>query len=98
MSLHDLPWPRDALEHAFGLLREGGRVVVAHPKGAAHVVMQNRRSPEMVPNLLPTADELEVLVGEWNESGGGLELEVRPAPPGSPQDKEQGYLAVIAVR
>jgi len=40
MSLHDLPWPRDALEHAFGLLREGGRVVVAHPKGAAHVVMQ----------------------------------------------------------
>ena len=41
MALHDLPDPAAALGRAARLVRPGGRVVVAHPKGAAHVAMQH---------------------------------------------------------
>jgi SAM-dependent methyltransferase len=99
MALHDLPDPAAALRRAAHLVRPGGRVVVAHPRGAAHVQMQHRRSPEMVPHVLPTAADLKALCADYGEGrdllGKKLRLELAPAAPGSPEDDQGGYLAVL---
>ena len=53
----------------------------------------------MVPNLLPTAAELEAMCAGLAGPGGeplGLVVERGPAPAGSPEDKAEGYLAVLA--
>ena len=53
------------------MVRPGGKVIVAHPRGAAHVAMQHRRSPEMVPRALPTAADLESQLCGGGRAGGG---------------------------
>lgn len=34
--------------------RQGGKIVISHPKGAANVDKQRRANPMLVPNRLPT--------------------------------------------
>ena len=90
MSLHDLPVPTNALKHAVTLLRPGGRIVISHPRGADHVVMQNRKNPLMVPNTLPTREDLTKLCIEC-----GLNLKLDPSNPGDSRDKAEGYLYIL---
>jgi SAM-dependent methyltransferase len=90
-SLHDLPNARDAIARAATLLETGGKVVVAHPQGASHVLRQSSANPALVPRGLPDADELRTVAGEL----GCLELVVEPAPAGSVRESDEGYLAVL---
>ena len=90
MSLHDLAEPIAALTKAVDLLCDGGSIIISHPKGAEHVEMQNRRAPDLVPNLLPSFEDLEVFCGQGDsESERSLELECFEG------DGAAGYLAVI---
>lgn len=34
--------------------RQGGKIVISHPKGAGNVEKQRRANPVLVPNRLPT--------------------------------------------
>ncbi len=56
-----------------------------------HVSLQNRRSPEMVPNLLPSAQELEALAETLKsvEGTGSFKLERSPA-------MTESYTAIIS--
>jgi len=94
MSLHDLPEPGAALARAVGLCERGGRVVVTHPRGASHVLMQHRKNPIMVRNPLPTASQLEEICSRFE----GVELIHAPAAAGSPKDVAEGYLAVLELK
>jgi len=94
MSLHDLPSPMIALEQAVSLCSNEGRIIVTHPRGAAHVQMQNRKNPIMVRNPLPTASELDEFCSRFDT----LELIHPPADAGSPKDVSEGYLAVLCIK
>jgi len=95
MSLHDLPDPVGAIERAVALVRKSeGRVVICHPRGASHVVMQNRKNPVMVPNSLPTKTELSDICAKI----GGVVVSHPPADAGSTLDISEGYLAVLDIK
>eukprot|EP00752_Nemacystus_decipiens_P007345 g6570.t2 len=57
--LHNFLEPGEALAGAALLLKEGGKIIISHPKGAANVDMQRRSNPMLVPNRLPTEADLE---------------------------------------
>ncbi|CAM9173027.1 unnamed protein product [Ectocarpus sp. 6 AP-2014] len=61
--LHNFLEPGEALSDAAKLLKEGGKIVISHPKGAANVDMQRRSNPLLVPNRLPTAADLQKACG-----------------------------------
>ena len=88
-ALHDLPDPMVALQKAAALVKNGGKLVVAHPQGASHVLKQSAANPVLVKRGLPTAQELKALQLP------GMVLEVEPAAPNSPQEASDGYLAVF---
>lgn len=89
-SLHDLPDMKSSLFKAAKLLRSGGKLVIIHAQGGAHVDSQHKANPLLVRRGLPSGDELI----QWAEEM-LLEVEVLPAAPSSKQDKEEGYLAVL---
>lgn len=88
-ALHDMPDPLAALQKAKSLLRPGGKLVILHAQGAAHVLGQVKANPVMVKRGLPSGDEL-------NAFDLGLKVVVSPAEPGSKEDSEGGYLAVLS--
>ena len=57
-ALHDLSDQVTALQKAASLVRSKGKLVVAHPQGASHVLRQSAANPVLVKRGLPTADEL----------------------------------------
>ena len=91
MALHDLPDPLSSIKHALTLVRSGGFVIVSHPRGASHVLMQHRTNPIMVPNVLPTTADLESLCAEVS----GVQLLLPPPSPNDARDKAEGYLCVL---
>jgi SAM-dependent methyltransferase len=91
-SLHDMPDPTQALAKACRLLRPGGVLVVVHPQGAGHVRKQHSQNPILVRRGLPDASELESLT---QTALLGTELVTEPAPDGSLQDSNEGYLFVL---
>jgi len=88
-ALHDLPDTIGALKRAARLLRPNGKLVICHPQGATHVAQQNRVNNVLVKRGLPDAVELQSL------DLGGLELILEPAKAGTPQETEDGYLAML---
>jgi 2-polyprenyl-3-methyl-5-hydroxy-6-metoxy-1,4-benzoquinol methylase len=90
-ALHDMPNATASLEKAASLLRPNGKLVIAHPQGALHVAKQVASNPVLVKRGLPDANELLAL-------DLGLELVLKPAPAGSAQDADEGYLAVFEKR
>ena len=88
-ALHDMPDQALALQKAKALLRPGGRIVILHAQGAEHVLGQVKANPVMVKKGLPSGEEL----GAMNL---GLKVIVSPAQPGSKNDAEEGYLAVLS--
>lgn len=95
MAIHDLPNPLASVSHALKLIRSGGgRIVISHPRGANHVVMQHRANPVMVPHLLPSKVELETLIS--SESGNSaVKFIITPNSPNDERDKTEGYLCVL---
>jgi SAM-dependent methyltransferase len=89
-ALHDMPDPFAALRKASSLLRPGGTLVVVHAQGASHVNKQYQANPVLVRRGLPTADELRTLASDL-----GLRLVIEPAKANTPQDTDEGYLAVL---
>jgi 2-polyprenyl-3-methyl-5-hydroxy-6-metoxy-1,4-benzoquinol methylase len=89
-ALHDLPDPSRALAKATSLLRLGGSIVIVHAQGARHVQQQVQANPVLVRRGLPDVDELRTMASNLN-----LELVVEPAPPNTPRDVGEGYLAVL---
>ena len=87
-SLHDMPDMNGALDKAASLLRPGGKLVLVHPQGAAHVLNQVRSNPVLVKRGLPDADELR-------DNEMGLKLTLAPALGNSPEEAKLGYLAVL---
>jgi 2-polyprenyl-3-methyl-5-hydroxy-6-metoxy-1,4-benzoquinol methylase len=87
-SLHDMPSQVQALQKARSLLRSGGTIVIVHAQGATHVLGQVKANPVMVTKGLPSALELEAM-------NLGLQIIQAPGEPGSKQDTENGYLAVL---
>ena len=87
--LHNFAAPAEALARACSLVTEGGRVVVAHPRGWANVQGQKAANAWLSPSLLPTANEL---IQMSREIGGGRRVEVEVAP-----EVRGGYLAVLKV-
>ena len=69
-SLHDMPNIYLALEKAISLLRydHGSTVVIVHAQGAGHVQMQHVKNPILVPQLLPTASELQTFLDSVNNN------------------------------
>jgi SAM-dependent methyltransferase len=95
MAIHDLPDPLASINHALKLLRSGGgRIVISHPRGASHVVMQHRANPVMVPHLLPSQEELESLICSQSAEA-VVNLLLPPNLPNDERDKTEGYLCVI---
>jgi 2-polyprenyl-3-methyl-5-hydroxy-6-metoxy-1,4-benzoquinol methylase len=82
-ALHDMPDRMAVLKKAALLLRPGGKLVLAHPQGTAHVLRQIRSNPILVKRGLPSADELQSL-------DLGLRLVVAPV-----SEAQVGYLAVL---
>jgi 2-polyprenyl-3-methyl-5-hydroxy-6-metoxy-1,4-benzoquinol methylase len=91
MSLHDLPNAMRALGHAASLLRPGGRIVISHPRGSSHVLMQHRKNPIMVPHTLPTSKDIELLCQEETS----LKVLLEPSEPGDASDVAEGYLCIL---
>jgi 2-polyprenyl-3-methyl-5-hydroxy-6-metoxy-1,4-benzoquinol methylase len=92
-SLHDMPDMNKALQKAISLLRpNGGKLVILHAQGAAHVDKQRMANPVLVPRSLPTAAELRTMS---ELAGVPLKLVHEPSPSGSAQDADEGYLAVL---
>jgi SAM-dependent methyltransferase len=89
-ALHDLPDPNRAIAKACSLLRLGGVIVIVHAQGARHVQQQVQANPVLVRRGLPDVDELRTMASSLN-----LELVVEPAPPNTPRDVSEGYLAVL---
>lgn len=89
-ALHDLPDMKASLVKATSLLRDGGKIVIIHAQGAAHVAGQNKANPVLIKRLLPEEEELLELSTELS-----LELERVPHPIGSQGDIDEGYLAVL---
>lgn len=89
-ALHDMPDIHATLLKAAKLLRANGTLIVLHAQGASHVLKQVSANPVLVKRGLPDEQELIELLKPQ-----GLELEVAPAPAGSPADTEEGYLAVL---
>lgn len=87
-ALHDMPNQVAALQKAKSLLRPGGTIVIIHAQGAAHVLGQVKANPVMVKRGLPSGQELDAI-------NLGMKVIVSPAEPGSKQDTEEGYLAVL---
>jgi SAM-dependent methyltransferase len=88
-ALHDMPDQRLALQKARALLRPGGKMVILHAQGAEHVLGQVKANPVMVRKGLPSNEEL-------NAMNLGLKILVPPPQPGSKEDVERGYLAVLS--
>lgn len=89
--LHNMARPVEALARACGLVAEGGRIVVSHPRGWANVQMQRAANAWLSPSLLPSATELAQMSREIADGAGRkVEVEVAPAVKG-------GYLAVLRV-
>ena len=89
-SLHDLPDMKGSVSKASELLRANGRIVIMHAQGATHVLGQVRANPILVKRGLPNSLELNDWAKEMN-----LAVEISPYDPGSEQDLEDGYLAVL---
>lgn len=87
-ALHDLPDMTASLKSAASLLRPGGKLVILHAQGASHVLKQVRANPVMVKRGLPLAEELRQTLPDFD-------LVVEPVAAGSPQEEEEGYLAVL---
>lgn len=92
-SLHDMPDPIRALQKAGELLNRGGVLVIVHPQGAGHVLNQRFQNPTLVRRGLPDAAELEGLTKTAVLPS--FELVTPPAPAGSAEESDQGYLAVL---
>lgn len=88
-ALHDMPDQALALQKARTLLRPGGNIVILHAQGADHVLGQVKANPVMVKKGLPNSEEL-------NAMNLGLQILVSPPQPGSKDDAEKGYLAVLS--
>jgi hypothetical protein len=132
-SLHDMPNMYLVLEKAISLLRNtpGSTLVIVHAQGAGHVQMQHVKNPILVPQLLPTASELQSFIDSYNDKNTQpknlmmkkkttnddddvnddtsasstspslyellpLQLTVAPADANTPNDQDNGYLAVIS--
>jgi demethylmenaquinone methyltransferase/2-methoxy-6-polyprenyl-1,4-benzoquinol methylase len=93
-SLHDMPDPILALHKAAGLLNREGVLVIVHPQGAGHVQNQRFQNPTLVRRGLPDAAELEELA-RGGAALSGLQVVTAPAPAGSTEESNQGYLAVL---
>jgi SAM-dependent methyltransferase len=91
-SLHDMPDPTEALAKACRLLRPGGVLVAVHPQGASHVRKQHSQNPILVRRNLPDPSELQALT---QTTISNMELVTAPAPDGSLQDSNEGYLFVL---
>jgi 2-polyprenyl-3-methyl-5-hydroxy-6-metoxy-1,4-benzoquinol methylase len=87
-ALHDMPDQVAVLQKAKSLLRPGGTIVILHAQGAAHVLGQVKANPVMVKRGLPSGQELDAMNLD-------LSVIVSPAEPGSKQDTDEGYLAVL---
>ena len=112
-SLHDMPNMYLVLDKAFALLSNdpGSTIVIVHAQGAGHVQMQHDKNPMLVPQLLPTATELQTVIDSYNNQNNhnnnhqnnnpttrlsvSLQLTVAPANANTPNDIANGYLAVI---
>ena len=109
-SLHDMPNIHLVLEKAISLLTTNGTLVIVHAQGAGHVQMQHVKNPILVPQVLPTALELQEFLDAYhtrNRSNDNYhhpeedtthwpwQLTVAPAAANSPGDLADGYLAVI---
>ncbi|CAM9871729.1 unnamed protein product [Ectocarpus sp. 12 AP-2014] len=89
--LHNFLEPGEALSGAAKLLKEGGKIVISHPKGAANVDMQRRSNPLLVPNRLPTAADLEkACVAIPSLKAAGIQVQDR-----GQQRSGLGYLQVL---
>ena len=82
--LHHFNSPVEALSCAASILAPGGIIIISHPRGADHVVVQRRANTWLSPSLLPSADQLSKLAEE-------LSLSVQQAP----RPKASQYLAVL---
>lgn len=89
-ALHDMPDPVAAIKKAAELLQPSGVIVVVHAQGAAHVEKQAQANPVLVKRGLLSAEELSTVA-----AGLGLSLTREPAKAHTPQDTEEGYLAVL---
>ena len=89
-ALHDLSDMIGALKKAAKLVKPNGRLVIAHPQGASHVLKQSAANPVLVKRGLPTAEEFKSMELD------GLKLEIEPAAANSPEESQAGYLAVLS--
>lgn len=86
--LHNFPNIYEVLDKAVNMLdSESGRIIISHPKGFDHVLMQCNANKWLAPSLLPIADELQKFAAAI-----GLELLVNP------DSRSPSYLAVLQKR
>jgi 2-polyprenyl-3-methyl-5-hydroxy-6-metoxy-1,4-benzoquinol methylase len=89
-ALHDLPDMESSLSKAADMLRPEGKIVIMHAQGGAHVLGQVKANPVLVSRGLPSTEELTTWAQKMD-----LVVEVAPSDAGSPEDDENGYLAVL---
>eukprot|EP00904_Undaria_pinnatifida_P012366 jgi/Undpi1/825/HiC_scaffold_10.g04289.m1 len=92
--LHNFLEPGEALVGAARLLKQGGKIVISHPKGASNVDMQRRANPMLVPNRLPTEADLERACEEMSGSI-GASMKVIKNSRGDGEPPGAGYLQVL---
>ena len=94
--LHNFGDVSAAIRHAAGMLADGGRLVVSHPKGFDNVLMQSSRNRLLVPSRLPTGAEFKALVETLNKDfQGALALRLRVLLEPDTRSGSPHYLAVL---